>query len=111
MTPVIIRDLAQRAQELPQEQLVKAQTLGASSWQLILRVILPQVTPRLFDALRLNLCSAWLFLIAAEAIASTEGWARLAAGQLEGLRIRRGDGGHRQEDRAEVEKTSGMLIV
>jgi NitT/TauT family transport system permease protein len=73
ITPVLIRDLAQRAQELPQEQLVKAQTLGASSWQLILRVILPQVTPRLFDAVRLNLCSAWLFLIAAEAIASTEG--------------------------------------
>jgi NitT/TauT family transport system permease protein len=73
ITPVLIRDLAQRTQELPQEQLIKAQTLGASSWQLILRVVLPQITPRLLDALRLNLCSAWLFLIAAEAIASTEG--------------------------------------
>jgi NitT/TauT family transport system permease protein len=73
ITLVLIRDLAQRAQELPREQLVKAQTLGASSWQLVLRVILPQVSPRLIDALRLNLCSAWLFLIAAEAIASTEG--------------------------------------
>jgi len=29
--------------------------------------------PRLIDALRLTLGSAWLFLIAAEAIASTEG--------------------------------------
>jgi NitT/TauT family transport system permease protein len=29
--------------------------------------------PRLIDALRLSLGSAWLFLIAAEAIASTEG--------------------------------------
>jgi NitT/TauT family transport system permease protein len=73
ITPLLVRDLAQRAQELPQEQLVKAQTLGASSWQLILRVILPQIAPRLLDALRLNLCSAWLFLIAAEAIASTGG--------------------------------------
>ena len=35
--------------------------------------MLPQVWPRLIDSLRLTLGSAWLFLIAAEAIASTEG--------------------------------------
>jgi NitT/TauT family transport system permease protein len=73
ITPVIIRDLALRASELPTEQLIKAQTLGASTWQLIVRVVLPQTWPRLIDALRLTLGSAWLFLIAAEAIASTEG--------------------------------------
>ncbi len=71
--PVIVRDLALRAEELPTEQLIKAQTLGASTWQVILRVILPQLWPRLIDALRLQLGCAWLFLIAAEAIASTEG--------------------------------------
>jgi NitT/TauT family transport system permease protein len=73
VTPVIARDLAMRAGELPGEQIIKAQTLGASSWQLVLRVVLPQMWPRLVDALRLTLGSAWLFLIAAEAIASTEG--------------------------------------
>jgi len=73
VTPVIIRDLALRAAELPGEQLIKAQTLGASTWQLTLRVYLPQMWPRLIDALRLQLGCAWLFLIAAEAIASTEG--------------------------------------
>ena len=73
ITPVMIRDLAQRCAELPTEQLIKAQTLGANSWQLILRVVLPQLLPRLLGALRLSLCSAWLFLISAEAIASTEG--------------------------------------
>ncbi|MEP7245775.1 MAG: ABC transporter permease [Gammaproteobacteria bacterium] len=73
VTPVIIRDLALRAGELPTEQLIKAQTLGASTWQLIVRVVLPQIWPRLIDSLRLTLGSAWLFLIAAEAIASTEG--------------------------------------
>ena len=36
-------------------------------------MVLPQLWPRLIDALRLSLGSAWLFLIAAEAIASTEG--------------------------------------
>ena len=40
---------------------------------MILRVIVPQLLPRLLVALRLALCSAWLFLIAAEAIASTDG--------------------------------------
>jgi NitT/TauT family transport system permease protein len=73
VTPVIARDLAMRAAELPAEQIIKAQTLGASTWQLVLRVVLPQMWPRLVDALRLSLGSAWLFLIAAEAIASTEG--------------------------------------
>jgi len=73
ITPFMIRDLALRAGELPREQLVKAQTLGASTWQLILRVALPQLLPRLMDAVRLSLGAAWLFLIAAEAIAATEG--------------------------------------
>jgi NitT/TauT family transport system permease protein len=73
VAPVIVRDLAMRTAELPAEQLIKAQTLGASTWHLVLRVVLPQMWPRLIDALRLSLCSAWLFLIAAEAIASTEG--------------------------------------
>jgi NitT/TauT family transport system permease protein len=73
VAPLIVRDLAMRTAELPSEQIIKAQTLGASSWQLVVRVVLPQMWPRLIDALRLSLGSAWLFLIAAEAIASTEG--------------------------------------
>jgi NitT/TauT family transport system permease protein len=73
VAPIIVRDLALRTAELPREQMIKAQTLGASSWQLIVRVVLPQMWPRLIDALRLSLGSAWLFLIASEAIASTEG--------------------------------------
>ena len=73
ITPFLIRDLQQRVLEIPAEQLIKAQTLGANSWQIIVRVILPQVLPRLIDAVRLSLGAAWLFLIAAEAIASTDG--------------------------------------
>jgi NitT/TauT family transport system permease protein len=73
ITPMIIRDLQSRTREIPAELWVKAQTLGATSWTLILRVILPQLLPRLLVAMRLSLCSAWLFLIAAEAIASTDG--------------------------------------
>ncbi|MBB5049548.1 NitT/TauT family transport system permease protein [Rhodopseudomonas rhenobacensis] len=71
--PGMIRDLSMRVLELPREQLIKAQTLGASSWQIALRVVLPQILPRLIDSLRLQLGPAWLFLIAAEAIASDSG--------------------------------------
>ncbi len=73
ITPFITRDILQRVLEIPQEQLIKAQTLGASTWQIILRVVLPQVMPRLIGAIRLSLGAAWLFLIAAEAIAATDG--------------------------------------
>ena len=73
IAPSIARDVQQRVEELPTELLIKAQTLGASTWQLILRIVLPQTVPRLLDATRLALGSAWLFLIAAEAIAATEG--------------------------------------
>lgn len=73
ITPFIIRDIQKRTQEIPKEQLIKAQTLGANTSQIISRVILPQITPRLIDSIRLALGTAWLFLISAEAIASTEG--------------------------------------
>lgn len=73
VTPFLIRDLSQRVLEIPKEQMVKAQTLGASSLVVALRVALPQILPRLVQAVRLSLGSAWLFLIAAEAIASDSG--------------------------------------
>lgn len=73
MTPFIARDLQHYVQSIPHEQLIKAQTLGGHTGKIIWRIILPQLLPRLFDAVRLSLGSAWLFLIAAEAIASTDG--------------------------------------
>jgi NitT/TauT family transport system permease protein len=73
ITPFLIRDLSARTMELPQEQIVKAQTLGASSLAIVLSVALPQIMPRLISAVRLSLGPAWLFLIAAEAVASDSG--------------------------------------
>jgi NitT/TauT family transport system permease protein len=73
ITPFLIRDLALRVGDLPAELMIKAQTLGASTWQIILRVVLPQIAPRLLDGIRLSLGPAWLFLISAEAIAATDG--------------------------------------
>lgn len=73
ITPFIAREIQQRAGEIPIEQLIKAQTLGANSAQIIARVLLPQLMPKLLNAVRLSLGTGWLFLIAAEAIASTDG--------------------------------------
>lgn len=73
IAPFMIRDLAGHVAALPTEQLIKAQTLGASSWQVALRVALPQALPRLIDSLRLSMGPAWVFLISAEAIASDVG--------------------------------------
>ena len=73
IAPVMVRDLAAHVGDLPREQIAKAQTLGASSWQIMIRVALPQAMPRLIHALRLALGPAWVFLISAEAVASDVG--------------------------------------
>ena len=73
IAPVMVRDIAAHVAALPGEQIVKAQTLGASSWQIMIRVALPQAMPRLLHAMRLALGPAWVFLISAEAIASDIG--------------------------------------
>lgn len=73
VAPCIARDIEGHARQIPKEMLIKAQTLGANTWTVILRVVLPQLMPRLLISLRLLLGSAWLFLISAEAIASTDG--------------------------------------
>jgi len=73
VAPFLVRDLALAVGNLPAEQLVKAQTLGASTWQIAIRVVLPQVMPRLVESIRLSLGPAFLFLISAEAIAAENG--------------------------------------
>jgi len=59
--------------KIPREQITKALTLGASQLQVAYFIVLPQVMPRVIEAARLSLGAAWLFLIAAEAIASRDG--------------------------------------
>lgn len=71
--PLIARDLAGTVERLPEEQITKALTLGASPLGVVYRVVLPQLWPRLIESVRLSLGAAWLFLIAAEAIAADSG--------------------------------------
>lgn len=71
--PVMTRSLAQAVMDIPGEHIVKAETLGATPLQMVMRVVLPQLWPKVFTAVRLGLAPAWIFLISAEAIASTGG--------------------------------------
>jgi len=73
LTPFMVRDLSAFVSAIPEEQLVKAQTLGANTWIVALRVALPQALPRLIESLRFSLGPAWVFLISAEAIAADVG--------------------------------------
>lgn len=70
---VITRDMVLTTQNIHKEQIIKALTLGASQLQIVYHIVMPQILPRLLETLRLSLGAAWLFLIAAEAIASTDG--------------------------------------
>ena len=71
--PVIARAVLLATEQIPPENLVKALTLGATRTGITYRLVMPQVLPQLIDTVRLALGAAWLFLIAAEAIASKEG--------------------------------------
>jgi NitT/TauT family transport system permease protein len=71
--PLICRDIYLTVKKIPPEQITKALTLGASQFQTTYGIVMPQIIPRLVDTTRLSFGAAWLFLIAAEAIASTNG--------------------------------------
>lgn len=71
--PILTRDIFLAVKQVPQQQIVKSLTLGASASAIAYRIVLPQIFPRAINSVRLVLGSAWLFLIAAEAIASTDG--------------------------------------
>jgi len=71
--PVMVRCISQAVMDIPREMIIKAETLGASVWQMVARIILPQTLPNLIAAVRLGLVPAWIFLVSAEAIASTSG--------------------------------------
>jgi NitT/TauT family transport system permease protein len=54
--PVMIRSVAQAVMDIPRELIIKAETLGASTWQMMVRVVLPQILPKLITAMRLAWC-------------------------------------------------------
>ena len=69
----ISRDVRQYVAALPVEQVTKGLTLGGTQAGIAYRLVLPQAWPRLVSSVRLNMGGAWLFLIASEAIAASDG--------------------------------------
>ena len=75
VTPTIILDTFNLTKGVPNEQIVKAFTLGASDFDVAYRVVMRQIMPRVLNSIRLNLKAVMLFLFAGEMIASTDGLA------------------------------------
>src|SRR5437899_701427 len=75
VTPTIILDSFNLTRGVPDEQVVKAFTLGAGDFDVAYRVVLKQIAPRVLNSIRLNLKAVMLFLFAGEMIASTDGLA------------------------------------
>ena len=75
VTPTIILDTFNLTKGVPNEQVVKAFTLGASDFDVAYRVVMRQIMPRVLNSIRLNLKAVMLFLFAGEMIASTDGLA------------------------------------
>jgi NitT/TauT family transport system permease protein len=69
----MMRTIAGMVERMPNELTVKALTLGASQFQVLYKIVAPQMLPRLIDLIRVSLGAAWIFVIAAEAVAATEG--------------------------------------
>lgn len=71
--PAVVLDTYLRVKEIPHEQFIKGFTLGATDFEIIYRIILPQIFPKVLNTIRLNFLSMALLLIAGESLAATEG--------------------------------------
>lgn len=71
--PTIILDTYLRAKAIPREQIIKGLTIGASSFEIAYRIVLPQIFPKALDTIRLNFKAVMLYLIAGESLAATVG--------------------------------------
>lgn len=70
---VFTRDIYEVSKNYPKEMFIKALTLGATNFEIVYKIIAPQIIPNLIKSIRINLGAAWLFLIAGEAMSATSG--------------------------------------
>ncbi|MBD3182789.1 ABC transporter permease subunit [Candidatus Poribacteria bacterium] len=71
--PTIVLDTYLRAKAVPREQITKALTLDASHLEVMYRIVLPKIFPKVLETIRLNFKAVILFLIAGESLAATAG--------------------------------------
>jgi NitT/TauT family transport system permease protein len=73
ISPTLAIGIMLVARAVPKNTIVKAYSLGASTPQVIAKAIVPQIVPQIIDMVRLSVGPAWIYLIAAEYINSSEG--------------------------------------
>jgi len=72
--PTLAQAIYQAAKnDVPESAINKAYTLGASQFEVIWEVVIPQIMPRIIDAIRLQVGPAMIFLIAVELGLGSEG--------------------------------------
>ena len=72
--PVLAQAIYQAVKnDVPAASVNKAYTLGASHFEVIWEVVIPQILPRIIDAIRLQIGPAMIFLIAVELYVGSEG--------------------------------------
>jgi NitT/TauT family transport system permease protein len=73
VTFLVLVTTAAGASSINPDKILGARTLGANRFDLFFRIILPATFPSIFIGMRLALASAFLVIVAAEAIAAQEG--------------------------------------
>ncbi|MEQ8967860.1 MAG: ABC transporter permease [Azospirillaceae bacterium] len=58
---------------VPKELVESAQTMGASRWHIVTRVIFPAAAPQILDSMRNMIAVSWTYLVIAEIVAATDG--------------------------------------
>jgi NitT/TauT family transport system permease protein len=69
----IIPMTADHVRSLPEDLLNAAYTLGANRTQIIMKVIVPAIMPKLFETMRMMVGWAWTYLVVAELVAANSG--------------------------------------
>jgi NitT/TauT family transport system permease protein len=65
--------VAEDVRRVPMAQIEAAQTMGASTQEVVEKVILPSAKPALLDTLRVTMGWAWTYLVVAELVAANSG--------------------------------------
>jgi NitT/TauT family transport system permease protein len=73
IAPAMTLSIYDTVTKMAGNQITRSFSLGANQLDIVYRVILPQVIPRLIEILRTSLGMAWYSLILAEAIAASSG--------------------------------------
>jgi NitT/TauT family transport system permease protein len=73
ISPTLALGDAMVARAVPRNTIVKAYSLGATTLQVVVKAIVPQVLPQVIEMIRLAVGPAWIYLIAAEYINASEG--------------------------------------